>query len=64
VREVWIFSGITHCDPNFNLLSLGLMDGLKAATPLSALNSVRDFSASGYASANFKINIGCAIGNA
>ena len=30
------------------------MDGLKAATPLSALNSVRDFSASGHASANFK----------
>ena len=30
------------------------MDGLKAATPLSVLNSVRDFSASGHASANFK----------
>ena len=30
------------------------MDGLKAATPLSALNSVRDFSASGHTSANFK----------
>ena len=44
----------THCDANFNLLSLGLMDGSKAATPLSVLNSVRDFSASGHASANFK----------
>ena len=30
------------------------MDGLKAATPMSALNSVRDFSASGHPSANFK----------
>ena len=27
---------------------------IKAATPLSALNSVRDFSASGHTSANFK----------
>ena len=30
------------------------MDGSKAATPLSVLNSVRGFSASGHASANFK----------
>ena len=48
----------THCEPNFNLLSLGLMDSLKAATPLSALNSVRDFSTYGHASANFKDKIG------
>ena len=54
---------IVH-EPNFNLLSLGLMDGLKAATPLSALNSVRDFSASGHASANFKNKYWCVIWNA
>ena len=51
----------THCEPNFNLLSLGLMDSLKAATPLSALNSVRDFSAYGHASANFKDKYWCVI---
>ena len=50
--------------PNFNWLSLSLMDGLKAATPLSTLNSVRDFSASGHASANFKNKYCCVIWNA
>ena len=30
------------------------MDGLKATTPLSVLNSVGNFSPSGYALANFK----------
>ena len=41
----------------FRLVKPGLK-GLKAAMPLSALNSVRDFSASGHACGKLKKNIG------